>query len=61
MDKARRRGKRADVDVQFSTVKEMPVFPVRPKLGEEGGLIIYAEPSHNVIGALTKSVSVIFA
>lgn len=49
------RGNRECVNAQFSTDREFLAFPVRPELGEEDGLIIYTEPSHNVIEALTKS------
>lgn len=49
------RGNRKDVNAQFSTGREFLAFPVRPELGEQDGLIIYAEPAHNVIEALAKS------
>jgi hypothetical protein len=52
------RGNREDITAQFSTDKEYLAFPVRPELGEEDGLIIYAEPAHNVVEALEKSKSV---
>ena len=52
------RGNHDGVNAQFSTNKELLAFPVRPELGEEDGLIIYAEPAHNVVEALNKSKTI---
>ncbi|MGB4648238.1 MAG: transglutaminase family protein [Acetivibrionales bacterium] len=52
------RGNHENVNAQFSTDKEFLAFPVRPELGEEDGLIIYAEPAHNVVEALNKSETI---
>ena len=58
MDTAGCGGSHDGVNAQFSTNKELLAFPVRPELGEEDGLIIYAEPAHNVVEALNKSKTI---
>jgi transglutaminase-like putative cysteine protease len=49
------RGNKNGVDAQFSINEEKLAFPIRPELGEEDGLIIYAAPSPNVLEVLKKA------
>ena len=51
------RGNKEGVDAQFSIETEQLAFPIRPKWGEEDGLMIYPEPDEEIIKALRGNQS----